>query len=825
MALIIPDYSRIFCISQYCVRYSYVLIAIIPFLLFVFWFMRKTFVKFGNRLELESYLKLKKTDRKIVLALRSAAFLFLLIAIASPFVLESKSVPGDPRLTILVDNSTSMVLYNSGIAYELYKKLEGAIPVNIRTIANGEHSTIGNGILNNIEGGDNVMVITDGVNNEGKLLGDIMLFASNINSSVSTLSMEAVKNDVGVTIDGPPELIKDTEGDFVVRVSVVGKSIPYTVQVTADETDIILEEKASASKTFTFSKKFSEGEYHKITTRLLELGDDDYFKSNNVFYKSLKVVPRPKILYVTEKNSPLASKLNEIYLVDIKDALPSDLGDYMAVIFNDIRASKINPKMDMLSDYVNNGNGVIFIGGENSFESGGYKGTLLETLLPIKIGASEEQNKSDINVVVVIDISSSTSDSISLEKALALSVVDSLSEKNNAGAVAFGNGHTETCQAFDILPGPLRPLKDVKKELIEKISRLDFDGQSCFNVGIQGAFQKLSTTGGSKNIIFISDGKTTYNKLREDTLETVRRVNSLGTKVYTVGVGTDSDDLSTDNNQLLGNMAALGEGVYYKTDASNRLKVQFGDRDEKKGEEFYNTLVPIDTTHFITLAMEDLHAIISGYNYAVPKPAARLLVTTHKNIPVLVVWRFGLGRVVTLMTDDGVKWAGDLLNKENSKLITKSINWAIGDLGRKKSYDVTIRDAVLGKSASVNVVSKEMPKAEELAFAKIDTNLYSAAYSPKDTGYKEILGATFAVNYNDEYANLGISQEFTTLVDKSGGKIFDPNDTKGIIEFIKAKSKRIKIDSTDYRWPFAIIALILFLSEIGLRRYRENIER
>ena len=121
MALIIPDYSRIFCISQYCVRYSYVLIAIIPFLLFVFWFMRKTFVKFGNRLELESYLKLKKTDRKIVLALRSAAFLFLLIAIASPFVLESKSVPGDPRLTILVDNSSSMVLYNSGIAYELYK--------------------------------------------------------------------------------------------------------------------------------------------------------------------------------------------------------------------------------------------------------------------------------------------------------------------------------------------------------------------------------------------------------------------------------------------------------------------------------------------------------------------------------------------------------------------------------------------------------------------------------------------------------------------------------------------------------------------------------
>ncbi len=825
MALIIPDYSRIYCISKYCVRYSYVLIAIVPMLLLIFWFTRKTFVKFGNRLELEAYLKSKKTDRKIVLALRSLAFVFLLLAIASPFVLESKTVPGDPRLTILVDNSSSMVLYNQNLANDLYKKLEGTVPVNIRTIANGEHSTIGNGILNNIEGNDNVMVITDGVNNEGKLLGDIMLFASNVNSSVSTLKMDAVKNDVGVTIDGPPELIKDTEGDFIVKVSAVGKSLPYTIQVKEDENSIIFEEQGSSSKEWKFSRKFGEGEYHKITAKLYNIGGDDYFQNNNMHYKSIKIVPRPKVLYVTEKNSPLAGELNKIYELDVKDSLPSDLTNYMAVIFNDIRNSKIAPNMDMLSDYVSNGNGMIFIGGENSFERGGYKGTLLETLLPIKIGASEEQNKSNINVIIVIDISSSTEDGIAVEKALALSVVDSLSEKNNVGAVAFGNGHTEKCQAFDILPSPkLMPLKDIKKELKDKISSLAFDGQSCFDIGIQGAFQKLSTVGGSKNIIFISDGKTTYQKLRDDTYDAVRNVNAKGVKIYTIGVGTDTDDLSTENNQFLGNMAALGEGIYYKTDASNRLKIEFGDKDETKGEEFYNTLVPIDTTHFITLGMDDMHATISGYNYAVPKPAARLLVTTNKNIPVLVVWRFGLGRVVTLTTDDGLKWAGDLLTKQNSKLITKSINWAIGDLGRKKSYDVTIRDTVLGKYTNVNVISKDMPHSEGLSFAKIDTNLYSAAYTPKETGYQDILGATVAVNYNDEYADLGVSQEFTNLVDKTGGKVFEPADTKGIIEFIKAKSKRIKISSTDYRWPFAIAALILFLAEIAIRRYRENLQ-
>lgn len=816
MSFIIPDYQSIYCISKYCVRYSYAFIMIVPVLLLIFWLTRKTFVKFGNRLELESYTKSKKTDRKIVLALRSLAFVFLLLAISSPFILESKTVPGDPRLTILVDNSSSMAMYNPGIAYGLYKKLEGSIPVNLRTIAGGEHSAIGNGILNNIERDDNVMVITDGVNNEGKLLGDIMLFATSINSSVSALRIDAQKNDAGVTIDGPAELIKDTEGDFVVRVSVVGNSIPYTIQVTMDDTTLIMEEQASTSKEFVFSRKFPEGEYHKLTAKLLDIGNDDYFPQNNAFYKSIKIVPRPKVLYVTEKNSPLAQELNKIYELDARDSLPADLSNYMAVVFNDIRAAKINPNMDMLTDYVSDGNGLLFIGGENSFERGAYKGTLLETLLPIKIGAGEEQNKSDINVVIVIDISHGTEDYVAVEKALALSVIDSLSEKNNVGAVAFSS------DAYQI--AEIKPLKENKKELKEKISRLKFDGQSFFNLGIEGGFKMLSKVGGSKNIIFISDGKTTYGKLRDDTLETVRRVNTLGVKVFVVGVGTETDSLGTDNNLFLANMAALGEGIYYKADASNKLKVQFGDKDETKGEEFYNTLVPIDTTHFITLALDDMHATVSGYNYAVPKPAARMLVTTHKNIPILVVWRFGLGRVVTLTTDDGSKWAGDLLNKKNSKLLTKSINWAIGDLGRKKSYDVTVRDTVLGKSTSVNVITREMPQSQGLAFAKIDTNLYSSAYTPKDIGYKEVLGATFAVNYNDEYANLGINPEFTSLVEKTGGKVFDPLDTKGIIEFIKAKSKRIKIDSTDYRWPFAVLAMLLFLLEIGIRRYRENLQ-
>ena len=823
MSFIIPDYTRVFCIFGYCVRYSYVLTAVIPVLIFLYWFTKKTFIKFNNRVDYEKYVKSKKHERNVVLLLRSLSFTFILIAIASPFILESKTVPGNPHLTILIDNSTSMEMYNQNLAADLYKKLEGAIPVEMRTIAGGESSPIGNGILNNIEGSDNVLVISDGVNNQGKFLGDIMLFASGINSSVSTLKMDSIKNDAGVVIDGPAELIKDTEGDYVVKVTVVGKELPYKLLVTADDNLFLLEEKGSASKTFKFSRKFPEGEYHKITAKLLDVGQNDYFKNNNEFYKSVKIVPRPKILYVAERNSPLANELAKIYELETKNAIPPDLSPYMAVLLDDIRASKISPGIDLLSDYVSDGNGLVFIGGENSFERGGYKGTIIETLLPIKIGASEEQNKSDINIAMVIDRSSGTQDYIAVEKALAISVLESLSQKNNVGVVFFGGAPCHADEgSLNGVPLGVKPLKENKKMLENLIASVLFDGQSCFDIGLEGGFELLNKAGGSKNIIFISDGKTTYNKLREDTISVARSINAKGVKIFTVGVGTETDSLSVVNNIFLGNIATLGEGIYYRANASNKLKVQFGDRDETKGDEFFNTLAVLDTTHFITLGMDDMHATISGYNYAVPKPAARLLVTTNKNIPILVVWRFGLGRVASLTTDDGLKWAGDLLNKENSKLITRTINWVIGDLSRKKSYDVSIQDTVMGKSTDVNVISKDMPKSEGLNFAKIDTNLYSSSYTPRETGFKEILGAAFAVNYNDEYANLGINPEFTTLVEKTNGKVFDPSDTTGIIEYVKAKSKRIKINSTDYRWPFAIAALALFLIEIGYRKYREN---
>ena len=804
MPFVFPDLSNVFCMGKFCFEYGYAALFAIPFIIALYFIMQRSFVRFFDKREQSSYEREKKNQRLIFFIIRSLVFLFLLIAIASPFIMETSTVRGNPRITILTDNSTSMNLFEPGLDKELASKLKNKIPVLVRHIVTGDKSAIGDGILNNLERDENVLVITDGNNNDGKLLGDIMLLANSLNVTVSTLEMETVNSDIGVEIIGPNEAILDTEESFIINVNLVGEKMPYTVEVRFDD-EIVIAKSNDKSDTFELNKKLTEG-YHKLTAELLSVGSNDYFKQNNKFYKTIKVVPRPKVLFVTEKNSPLANDLSDIYDLTITSEIPDDLDDYMATVLNDIPANKFLQHLDKLSDYVSDGNGLLVVGGENSYDRGGYKGTLVETLLPVKVGAGEESEKSDVYIVIVIDISHGTAEYVDIEKAQAVSIIESLDEKNNVGVIAF---NTVPYKVADI-----KPLEENEKELVDKVSRLIFDGQSFFNLGLDSANKLLRSVSGGKNIILITDGKTTYSKLMLDTKESARQAAARGIKVYVAGVGNNRND------EFLKEVAAFGEGIYFPVDASNKLKILFGEPEGKDEQDYLNRLVMLDTTHFITFN-QSLDAVVSGYNYAIPKPASRLLITTNKNIPIMVAWRFGLGRVISLATDDGSKWGGELLSEKNSKVLTKAINWVIGDLSRKKNFDVTIRDATLDEPLVVNVISDTVPKHKELSFVKADVNLYNAKYNPKDVGYYNFLGADAAVNYKNEFKDLGINNKFLELVRQTGGMVFDKDDIDSIIDFAKEKSKRVKVDRTSIRWPFLVLAIILFLGDIGLRRLWE----
>ncbi len=828
MAFILPDLSSTICVSKLCFRYSYVLILIPLIIGLLYLFIRRNMITLHDKSEQQVYASQKKHQRIIYFIIRSLLIVVLLIAISSPFLLQNKTVQGNPRVTLLIDNSTSMNMYDGTIAKKLEDALKTEIPLTVRTIASGDKSALGNGILNNIERNENVLVISDGNNNDGKLLGDIILLAASLNATVSTLKMDSINSDVAVEIVGPSEAIRDTEEAYAVQVNNVGSPIPYHLEVRFDN-EVVLSVNDQKSNTFTFRKKLTEG-YHRISAELQNVGGSDYFSQNNRFYKSVKVVPRPKVLFVSEKSSLLANQLGAIYDLDQVASLPSDLSSYLAVIMNDIPVNKFAPHVDKLSDYVSDGNGLLVIGGQTSYDRGGYKGTLVETLLPVKVGAGEESEKNDVHIIIVIDVSGTTGVVFNTNtgqyevrgyddviKAQAVSVVDSLDSKNTIGVIVTGARDVGAVTTLS----ELVTLKDHKSDIITKIARIDRNkvgGQTIdVKYGIDKAHKMLRDVSGAKNIIVISDGRGLAPRPQLEVLDSISNARSSGVKTYAVGVGAETEQAS----DFLIDIANTGGGIYFPVNAQNKLKIIFGEPEGKDEQESLNSLVLLDTTHFITFN-QSIDAIISGYNYMIPKPSSRLLITTNKNIPVMAVWRFGLGRVVSLGTDDGGKWGGEMLQKDNSKILTKSLNWAIGDLSRKKNFDVKIRDTTLDGLMHVDVTASSMPQDPNLVFVKTDVGSYSATFEPKDVGFVSFLGADAAINYKQEFLELGQNNEFKTLVQQTQGQVFEPTETEAILDFIREKSKRISVNTTDFKWPLIILVILLFLLDIGIRRLWEN---
>ncbi len=773
----------------------FVILLAIPLALLAIWLLKKEFIKLKEDPDI---VKQKKRARKMMMFTRTITIILLCIALASPYIQHEKIIEGDPYIKLLVDNSTSMELFEQ-VASELAEKLEKRLTVESKTIAVGERSDLGDAILNSLEPGQSVLLVTDGNNNFGSDIGDVALFASKLNATINAIQLKPKENDVGVAILGPSKTMSDVDNTFTVVINHVGKKDPVRVVVTLDGETLIDEVTADPVKEIT--KKLPEG-YHRMTAMV---DTKDYFPQNNVFYKTIKVVPKPRILFVSEKESPMKTLLGELYKVDSLSTIPQNLDDYYAIAINNIKADKLNDATDRLTEFVSDGNGLVVIGGKNSFDEGGYKDSVFETILPVFV-STPGKKPGEISLVVVIDTSGSTgtpfgrfTSTAEFEKSAAIGIYKNLRMDTRLAVVAFNT------QAY-LLSEPSYVYEKVGLE--DRIARLKFGGGTLIQAGLLRAISMLSQMGGSKNIVLMSDGKS---QSESAAIEAAKLAANEGIKIYTVGVGPAT------NENLMMQIAEIGNGIYFRATEETKLKIIFGDVDEEQKKSGTMGLMVLNANHFITEGYEpraDLH----GFNQVVPKTTARLLLTTTTGEPILSVWRVGLGRVAAWSTDDGTEWAGMVLNKINSKIFARMFNWAIGDPDRKAESYIDVRDTIVNEPTEITIKSGTPPEAPGITFYKIDDDLYSAAMTPATTGFQQVSGAVFASNYPREYGGLGFNDDLAIITSTTGGKIFDPDDIDGIVQHTKARARRIVNTKDLISWPLVLAAVIIFLIEIFIRR-------
>lgn len=786
---------------------------LIPIMLIFLFLLFKRFID----LEYENKKETKRF-RTFMLITRTLIFLSLVIALAKPFGEVTRTTPGNPKLLILVDNTTSMRLMDTSFFQELKEELEKEIPVTTRILSSGMESDLGDELLGYLEKDTPILLITDGNVNKGAKLEDVAFIAASLNSTISTISLDQKHDEVGVYITGPDTVVAGGETSFKVRIINPAKQL-VSLKVSVDD-EIIFDEKTS-KEAIEFQQEFEEGN-HKIIAQVS--ADKDYFDQNNAFYKAISVVPKPKILFVTDSPDPIEQILRELYDVTKTKDIPQNLSEYYTIILND-KPMPING-VERLADYLIDkeggyyGNGLLAIGGFDSFDRGNYKGSTLESYLPVYVGKAARSRGSS-NIVIAIDFSGSTGNYFNyqtrkwetsnvqdINKALAVSVINSLGPDNSVGVTVFGDKNAVVQE--------VQPLFLTKKELIDKISRIQQPpSQSFFHIGLSGAYALLKeSVGATNNIIMITDGNTGNPQIRQQTLDAAKTINARGVKIYVVGTGVDVDE------DFLKAVAYNGGGIYFPASQENRLKILFGDPEETKFGELFDLFI-INPYHFITQGLE-LDASLYGYNQVIPKSSAQLLVTTQHGEPAVTVWNYGLGRVAALNVFSGNNNLGELLNKKNSILITRIINWCIGDPQRKAPYYVLIQDSRIDQPVDIVVKSEKYPSAEGLTFTRSGENYYQSRIMPSQKGFSEVLGKTFAVNYETEYQEVGMNPSLEQVAAITGGKIFKPSEAKEIVSFVKSVSKKTVTERTTIVWPFILAAAIIFLIEIGVRKARER---
>lgn len=749
-----------------------------------------------------------RAKNKILVGSRLLVFCLILAAAANPYSVATHTVQSaQPLITILADRTASMSLFDPDVATRLSEVLPNS---QIRTFS-GESTALGDKILQYSMPGSTLVLVSDGYSNKGRSLDDSLALARASNTTVFAIQMDPIITDASVEISGTNTAVAGSDYPFSVLIRSSG-NYKGSLSVFAEDQLIYKDSlDTNGSSSIKISHKFFSIGAHVLRAEI----SADAQPANNMYQKAVYVVPKPDVLLVAAGASALSTVLSGQYRMDQLYSLPKDIQVYKAVVLDNWRAA---PELASLKGYIRDGGGLVVVGGTDSYEQGGYLNSSFEEILPVK--SLPSTFKGGKIVVMVLDISLSmlatrTKDGTTLldyEKALAIELLKSPDFRDyKVGVVVFGT------KAY-VVNTPL-PLSRGQTVIEDRITSLSPSGSEDTNLdnGLQLAHDMLNATQGKGELIVISDGDLrSYEEVFLHSAELIRQMNVttrlIQVQAFENGLG------------LFGALASKTGTQYipFIYPASLTTKVQTP--PEKKTEEIQSpsgySISTVNKNHYITSDL-DLNATITGFNDVTPKPGAQRLVAMGDGKPVLTTWRYGLGRVAALSTDDGTTWAPLLYSLPNSKLISATVNWAVGD-PRPETNRIDSEDGWAGTPLRVSIQSNTRPAIEDANVEQVGDNRYAVTLNPDKVGILYVGDFGIAVNYPVEYRDVGFNPDLARKVMANGGRAFSEKEAAtSLAGEAVMRSQRTTQDRESRRDLLLLVALGIFLVEVIGRRLKE----
>jgi uncharacterized membrane protein len=396
---------------------------------------------------------------------------------------------------------------------------------------------------------------------------------------------------------------------------------------------------------------------------------------NNRAFAALRVYPAPRVLIVTQN----AGRANELAGALASEGLDTDLmtpqdlpaslqamDPYQAVILHNFLASSLSQAQTvMLKDFVEQlGRGLVFAGGRSAYTLGGYKDTVLEAIMPVRLAPPPRAQQSPLTFVLAFDRSASMGPQrlppelrpIVLAREAAIRAVETLGVADYLGILTYNTSSLWTI--------PLGPVGDglalqQTKDAIGQVTAAG--GTSIFkalNAAVAGMLQMPTTE--TRHLLLLSDGQSSDGTL-DEFVALAGQANQQGITISTIALGIEAD------RELMARIAEAGNGRYYPVEQATDLpRILIDESLAARGENVHEgTAFPVQG--------EPDHPVLSGFTISTMPPlqgynaleskadlgAEDILRSANFEDPLLSVWQVGLGRVGAWTGDLGEEWAAE----------------------------------------------------------------------------------------------------------------------------------------------------------------------
>ena len=565
----------------------------------------------------------------------------------------------------------------------------------------------------------------------------------------------------------------------------------------------------------------------------------------NDFFSAYSVVETPpKVLVISGRNvsvTEFAAVLRaagcDYNVVSARNAPENinDMLDYKSIILVNTYIDDLPEKfLDNLETYVKDyGCGFVCCGGEDSFALGGYRDTVLETVLPVDMQLRGVNEMPTMAMVMVIDRSGSMTGSAgnshisNLDIAVRASevAVDNLNDSDYVGILTFDDQYKWQVA--------LR-LADDKAAIKDQIRQISDGGGTTIKPALQEAVRVLAGSEASiRHIVLLTDGMGETDNFSD----VISDCADSDITLSTVAVGDGSD------TRLLGYLADQCGGRYYYSDESSDIPKIFAQEVFLGGDSYIQNGVfslSAQQGHELTNSLfPNGWPALYGYISATPKTASSpVIVSGEKGDPILTVWQYGLGRTAAWNSDVTGEWTGGFAGQEDYVQLWKRIvdystgNAGMGEdsvnvvtVGERTEVDYQTSDYGSATEILVTVINPEGDVTEEKLRATAPGK-YTAELSTPQTGLyhfnirrteggeiQNYMTTAAAVQFSDEY-KFDVSADSYVRFAEQYGRIITEQDSVWTRLSTKARESYPLTN-----WLLAL-AVCLFLADVAMRRFQ-----